>query len=42
MPRIEYIPQVMPDGTVVLRAIAPTARERLRDLLRRLRRPPRR
>ena len=39
MPRIEYIPQVTADGRhVVLHAVAPTSGERLRALLRRLRR----
>jgi hypothetical protein len=38
MPRIEYIPQVTPDGRIVLRGVvAPTPGERLRRLLRALR-----
>jgi hypothetical protein len=38
MPQIELIPEIRPDGTVVLRAAALGPRERLRRLLRRLRR----
>jgi hypothetical protein len=38
MPHIELIPEVRPDGSVVLRAVALGPREQLRRLLRRLRR----
>jgi hypothetical protein len=36
MPRIELVPEVRPDGTVVLRAAVLAPRERVRRLLRRL------
>ncbi|MGH2949725.1 MAG: hypothetical protein ACRDPC_26275 [Solirubrobacteraceae bacterium] len=38
MARIELIPEVRPDGTVVLRAALVGRGERLRRLLRRIRR----
>jgi hypothetical protein len=38
MPRIDFIPQVTPDGRVVLRVVTQTPGERVRELLRRLRR----
>jgi hypothetical protein len=38
MPAFELLPELRPDGTVVLRAVALNPGERLRRLMRRLRR----
>jgi hypothetical protein len=38
MAKIELIPEIRPDGTIVLRAVALGPAERLRRLIRRLRR----
>jgi hypothetical protein len=35
MPRIEFIPQVQPNGTIVLRGVPVGLLERLRRLIRR-------
>jgi len=38
MPRIDYIPHVTPDGRIVLQGVVQSPGERVRELLRRLRR----